>query len=89
MNKEQLIQAVIKKSGVVPEAVRKVFSVTEKEIKHEINKGEQGEVRLVNFMRINRVYVEPRKAKNPRSGKTVITKGHYVVKIRPYGNWFE
>ena len=76
-----LAERVSKETGVEAEKVKQATNAFFDIITREIL--DSGSFKLIGFGTFNRMFVDESERKNPRTGETVISPAHYVVKFVP------
>ncbi len=82
MNKTQLIDEVVKKSGLSKKDAKGAVEATIDVIKKNVKKG----VALVGFGTFKMVKRKARTGRNPQTGEKIKIKAKSVVKFKP-GKW--
>ena len=82
MNKTQLIDEVVKKSGLSKKDAKGAVEATIDVIKKNVKKG----VTLVGFGTFKMVKRKARTGRNPQTGEKIKIKAKSVVKFKP-GKW--
>jgi len=82
--KEALVQIVSERTGESQAVVRRILKGLMETIRSELSN--RNRVVLRNFGRFYTVYKLERRARNPRTGESVVVPSRWVVKFKPSKN---
>ena len=87
MVKVELIRKVSEETGKSQKDVKEILEKVEEVIKNTIVENKE-EVKLNGFMMLKPEFKASRLVRNPKTNEKIMSKEHYVVKVKPAGKWF-
>lgn len=81
MNKAQLIELVVEKTGTTKQQAELTLDATLEVIHEALKKGD--EVKLVGFGTFSKTARKPRQGRNPKTGAVVKIPGTFVARFKP------